>query len=352
MTGRMAGAVALLLAALLAVSAVPGRAAPWRLLAYDDLLGWKSDDHGAALAAFRRSCMDIRRPGWKPLCAYAAEAPDARAFFETFFVPVLLNPEKPALFTGYYEPVLNGSLYRVGPYTVPIYRKPPDLKPGDPGLTRAAIDAGALRYKGLEIAYVDDPVGAYFMQVQGSGVIRLTNGNVIRLAYGGENGHPYRSAPRALIRKGLLAEENAGISGLRAWFRRDPERGMKALQENPSYVFFREIARMPAAAFDAEEGPLGALDRPLTAGRSLAVDPRFIPMGAPVWVEKGGRNPIRRLMVAQDTGGRIKGPNRADIFFGTGDEAGTLAGQTRDGGRMVVLLPVAVVLKLAESEMR
>lgn len=345
---RRAGRAAWLAAALTALLAAagPAPAGPRHMaLEFDDLLGWQDDDHEAALKAFSETCVDISAPEWAPLCRLAATGPDARWFFETFFMPVVAKPDDRALFTGYFEPVLNGSLYRVGKYRYPIYRMPDDLTPGDPNLTRAAIDAGALKNKGLEIAYVDDPVEAYYLHIQGSGRIRLTNGNVIRVGYAGENGHVNRSAAAELVRKGEVPAEQASIGGIRNWVRKNPEKGLKALQFNPSYVFFRRLETI-APGEQLDRGPLGALDLPITPMRALAVDPKYVQMGAPVWIEKGGRNAMRRLMVAQDVGAAIKGPQRADIFFGTGEAAGKRAGETRDAGRMVVLLPIPLALKL------
>ena len=309
---------------------------------FDQLLGWDQDDHEAALSAFLKSCRDIRKTEWKGLCDYAATRPHAKTFFETFFTPIVVRPGSKALFTGYFEPVLNGSLYRQGPYQYPIYAKPKDLTPKDPDLTRAKIDDGALRHKGLEIAYVDDPVEAYFLHIQGSGRIKLSNGNTIRVGYAGENGHVYRSAPGELVRLGEVPGNQASIAGLRNWVRRNPEKGREALQFNASYVFFQRLETLTA-----DSGPLGALSRPITPLRSLAVDPRYTQMGAPVWVEKGGRNALRSLMIAQDVGAAIKGPQRADIYFGTGTEAGLAAGQVKDSGRMVVLLPIEIANRLA-----
>ncbi|NOX74578.1 MAG: murein transglycosylase [Alphaproteobacteria bacterium] len=315
-----------------------------RIIRFDQLLGWENDNQDAALATFLKSCKDINGPEWKPLCKLAASHPNGKTFFETFFVPVVVRPENNALFTGYFEPDLNGSLYKVGKYQYPIYMKPKDLKPKDPNLTRAAIDNGALEHKGLEIAYIDDPVEAYYLHIQGSGRIKLTNGNIIRVGYAGENGHVYRSAAREMVRNGQISQQIASIGGIRNWVRKNPEAGKKALQFNASYVFFRRIE-----VSTTDTGPQGALDRPITALRSIAVDPKFTQMGAPVWIEKGGANPMRRLMIAQDVGSAIKGPQRADIFFGSGDAAGTLAGKTNNGGRMVVLLPITIANRLVHG---
>jgi len=332
------------IAAILIAGLVPAAAfgTRYQAVGFDELLGWENDDHQAALAAFLDTCPDIRKPEWRPLCAFAETAPSARAFFELFFVPVIVEPKVKALFTGYFEPILKGSLYREGPYRYPVYMKPPDLEPKDPALTREAIERGSLKYKGLEIAYVEDPVEAYFLHIQGSGMIKLSNGNTIRVGYAGENGHVYRSAPQELIRQGEIAASDASIEGLKQWFKENPEKGQAALWHNASYVFFRRIDNVTE-----QLGPFGALDRPITPMRSVAVDPRYVQLGAPVWVEKGGATPMRRLMIAQDVGSAIKGPQRADIFYGSGDTAGELAGQTKDRGRMVVLMPVEIANRLA-----
>jgi len=337
---RQALAAFLILIAVAPLSAEAG--SNYQALRFDELLGWEDDNHAEALAAFLESCVDINAPEWKPLCVYAATGPDAQFFFETFFIPVVVRPKRKALFTGYFEPVLNGSLYKVGKYQYPIYSMPKSLTPKDPELTRAAIDGGALKYKGLEIAYVDDPVEAYFLHIQGSGRIKLTNGNTIRVGYAGENGHVYRSAPQELVRQGEIPLSQASIGGLREWVRKNPAKGREVLGFNASYVFFRRLEIL-----QADTGPLGALERPLTALRSIAVDPKYTQMGAPVWIEKGGRDVLRRLMIAQDVGSAIRGPQRADIFFGTGIEAGRQAGRVKDRGRMVVLLPIEIANRLA-----
>lgn len=316
----------------------------YRALRFDQLLGWKGADHSAALTAFLKSCQDIAARDWAPLCKLAATKPNATTFFETFFIPVVVRADKTALFTGYFEPILNGSLKKVGKYRYPVYKKPKDMTAKDPTLTRAAIDAGSLKNKGLVIAYVDDPVALYYLHIQGSGSIRLSNGNIIRVGYAAQNGFVYRSVAKELVRRGEIRRADASIKGIRAWYLKNPNRGRKALEFNASYVFFRKLNTLPP-----NSGPYGALDRPLTALRSIAVDPKFTQMGAPVWIEKGGRDEMRRLMVAQDVGSAIKGPQRADIFFGTGLNAGQRAGQTNDKGRMVELLPIPIANRLAPA---
>ena len=189
--------------------------------------------------------------------------------------------------------------------------------------------------RGLEIAWVDDAVELFFLQVQGSGRIKLPGGRTIRVGYGGFNGHPYRSIGQELVRRGTYEPHQVSAQVIKNWVNRNPEAGRELLYHNPSYVFFREVSEVPS-----DMGPLGAMNRSSTTMRSIAGDPAFVPLGAPVWVEKDGKDPLRRLMIAQDTGSAIKGAQRADLFFGTGDRAGRQAGRLRDPGRMLVLMPI------------
>ncbi|WP_243144864.1 murein transglycosylase A [Litoreibacter roseus] len=307
-----------------------------RLLEFSDLRSWEADDHSAALDVFQNTCVDLKDPEWAKLCALATSLPDPKAFFELFFKPVLISDGSPALFTGYYEPELQGSLTRAGPYRYPLYRKPPEVEEDTIWFSRQEIeDKNLLTNRGLAIAYVTDPVDVFFLQIQGSGRVRLPDGEVIRVGYGGRNGHEYKSIGKELIRRGILNETNASAQSIRSWVRKNPIDGRVLLQHNPSYVFFREVSEVPA-----EKGPLGAMNRSITDMRTIAVDPDYTPLGAPVWIEKQGADPINRLMVAQDTGSAIKGKQRADIFYGTGEEAGRAAGRIKDPGRMVVLLPL------------
>lgn len=328
-----------LLALCLAALAMTGATkAPAQMLHFEALDGWETDDHRAALMAFLETCDKLTDPDWRPICAFAADAgasdASAKAFFELFFKPVIIGTP-PALFTGYYEPELNGSLTRSSRFAYPIYRKPPELTEGQVYLDRAAIEAGALRGRGLELAWLEDPVELYFLQVQGSGRIRLPDGRVMRVGYGGKNGHPYRSVGAEMIRRGTHTPDEVSAQEIKAWVRRSGSSGSAMLNHNPSYVFFRKLDELPA-----DKGPIGAMGRSITPLRSVAIDPDYTPLGAPVWIEKDGADPLRRLMVAQDTGGAIKGMQRADIFYGTGDAAGNAAGTVKDGGRMIVLLPI------------
>lgn len=304
------------------------------LLRFDDLQGWDVDDHDQALSVFLNTCRDMRDPDWKSLCALASDQPDAKSFFELFFRPVLIEDESRSLFTGYFEPELDGALRPSGRYRYPLYREPQESKVSNPWFTRREIETGDFM-QGFEIAWVDDPVELFFLQIQGSGRIRLSNGNVIRVGYGGSNGHEYRSIGVEMVRRGIYKAHQVSAQVIKNWVRRNPAIGQELLYHNPSYVFFRKIDDIPATS-----GPRGAMNRSITTMRTIAVDPAFTPLGAPVWIEKGGATQINRLMVAQDTGSAIKGPQRADIFYGTGDEAGREAGKLRDPGRMVVLLPI------------
>ncbi|QFU10148.1 Membrane-bound lytic murein transglycosylase A precursor [Rhodobacteraceae bacterium THAF1] len=315
------------------------------VLEFSDLQGWDTDDHGAALSVFRETCGDLPEPDWRTLCLTAADWTDSpRRFFELHFAPVLIEDGQPMLFTGYYEPELKGSRYRGGAYQHPLYALPDDAPDGSPFLTRAEIDeTDALRGRGLEIAYIDDPVDAYFLQVQGSGRVALDDGTAIRVGYAGKNGHPYRSVGQELIARGEMDAHEASADRIKDWVRSNGEEGRKLLHHNPSFVFFREVSHVPA-----EHGPLGAMNRSITAMRSIAVDPSITKLGAPVWIETDGAQDLRRLMIAQDTGSAIKGAQRADIFFGTGAAAGKRAGTVKEGGRMVVLLPIQRAYAQAE----
>ena len=333
--------IARLVAAILAVGAMTGLSqaedtVSYAILGFEDLQGWADDDHAAAFEVFRSTCGDLDDPDWRALCAMAEDAGDARQFFELFFRPVMITDGAAPLFTGYFEPELDGALTRSAQFSHPVYALPPEVPKDRPWLTRREIVGGAaLEGRGLEIAWVDDPVELFFLQVQGSGRIRLPDGRKIRVGYGGANGHPYSSIGQELVRRGTYAAHQVSADVIRNWVRRNPEAGQELLFHNDSYVFFREVSDVPA-----DKGPLGAMNRSITTLRSIAVDPAHVPLGAPVWIEKGGAAPMHRLMVAQDTGSAIKGAQRADIFFGTGDEAGHRAGRIRDSGRMVVLLPI------------
>lgn len=317
----------------------------YEILTFDQLEGWQEDDHKAALDVFLNTCGDFRDPDWSTLCSLGQEQSDAKAFFELFFKPALITDNTPGLFTAYFEPELTGSLTPSERFSHPVYALPEEARTTRPWLTRREIfEGGHLEGRNLEIAWVDDPVELFFLQVQGSGRIRLPDGTAIRVGYAGTNGQPYRSIGKELINRGTLAPHEASAEVIKSWVRRNPEEGKELLYHNPSYVFFREVSYVPAHL-----GPLGAMNRSITTMRTIAVDPAFVPLGAPVWIEKNGVEPLRRLMVAQDTGSAIKGAQRADIFFGTGDDAGRRAGTVKDPGRMIVLLPIQRAYALSKE---
>lgn len=324
------------LAGGIAMSATAQAETVYSILDFDDLDGWAEDDHGAALDVFLNTCRDMKTPDWQALCQAAENQKNPRAFFELFFRPLLIEDGNDALFTGYFEPELDGSRTRGGRYQYPVYSMPKDARTAGQWHTRREIaEDGVMDGLGLEIAYVDDPVELFFLQIQGSGRIKLPDGYYIRVGYGGSNRHNYRSIGQEMVRRGIYQPHQVSAEVIKNWVRRNPEEGKELLFHNPSYVFFREVSEVPA-----DKGPLGAMNRSITTMRSVAVDPKYTPLGAPVWLEKDGETPMRRLMIAQDTGSAIKGAQRADVFFGTGDAAGRAAGRLRDPGRMIVLMPI------------
>ena len=331
----------LILALFLGLAAMTGRSVAetepgYAVLDFKDLNGWAEDDHSAALDVFLNTCRDFDDPDWRTLCDFAEATKDAKGFFELLFRPVMITDGKDGLFTGYFEPELRGSPFETPVFRHPIYAMPPEAAEIRPWLTRREIlTSDVMQNRGLEIAWVDDPVELFFLQIQGSGRVRFPDGRTIRVGYGGFNGHPYRSIGKELVRRGVYEAHQVSARVIRNWVRRNPLIGEELLYHNDSYVFFREVSEVPA-----DRGPLGAMNRSITQMRSIAVDPAFTPLGAPVWIEKAGAKPLNRLMIAQDTGSAIKGAQRADIFFGTGDRAGAAAGEVKDPGRMVVLLPI------------
>ncbi len=350
---------------------------------YSDLPGWAEDDHLAALKAFVVSCPPLiaaskagnkagaipTPPDLLAVCAAALQLPakltrsESRAFFEQQFRPHrIVHAASQGLLTGYYEPLIEGSRQRQGKFQWPILRRPADLvnvvdesQRGAAGAqltharvdaggklvpyaTRAEIDAGALDDKGLELFYLADPVDVFFLQIQGSGRIKLADGSVAQVNYDGKNGHPYTSIGRYLIDNSLMTAGQMSMGALGRWLKADRERGRRVMQQNASYVFFRELNGDTA-------GPLGVLGIPLTTGRSLAVDAGVHALGLPIFVNaptlthalKG--QPFQRLLIAQDVGSAIKGAERGDIYFGSGDAAGRIAGITKHPGHLVVFRP-------------
>jgi membrane-bound lytic murein transglycosylase A len=350
---------------------------------WSDLPGWEEDDLAAAWPAFLQSCRGLvgksRWPDWKAVCEEAAtlsgpngpDEPNIRRFFESRFTPHrLIRPDGSAqgLVTGYYEPLLRGSRARTAKYSRPVLGVPDDLLTIDlssvspelkhlrlrgrlsgrrviPYYSRAEIEErkAAQSHPEKALLWVDDAVELFFLQIQGSGQVELPDGSRVRIAYADHNGHPYRSIGRVLAERGELPLEKTSMQGIQAWARANPSRLDELLDANPSYVFFHE---MPLANEEGgvTTGPQGALGVPLTPGRSLAVDPRHVPLGTPVFLsttEPLSDVPLARLMLAQDTGGAIRGAVRADFFWGFGAEAGARAGRMKQSGEMWVLLPVA-----------
>lgn len=325
-------------------------------LSYGQLDGWAADDHAAALRVIARSCATARLGApalgltagdWATACDGADRAArssaTARAFFAARFVPVLIEDGTAPLFTGYYEPELTAAPAPNDRYRHPIHSLPGD-HPGEgaPWHTRGDIARGALDGRGLELAWLSDPVDAYFLQIQGSGRLRMTDGGLMRVGYAAKNGRPYVSIGRIMKAEGTLGDAPITADAIKDWARANPADARALMDRNPSYVFFQTA---PDLADD--DGPRGAMALPLTPMRSVAVDPAIAPLGGPVWVETTGPSgPIRRLFAAQDTGSAIKGAQRADVFFGSGDRAGALAGRMQAPGRLAVFLPREAAARL------
>ncbi len=333
---------------------------------FKDLSGWEQDQHQEAFAAFNHSCRVWKRQSatktmsgafdlgvvghWADLCNLSVNSGEERQFFEQWFRPYLVADQGTVegLFTGYYLPELHGSLTRSERYRIPLYRKPADLiqiggRSGHrlngrlvPYYTRSEIYDGALENKGLELVWVDDPIDAYFMEVQGSGRILMDDGSIKSLGYAGKNGRGYFAIGKALVDRGEIAKENISMQTIRQWIEQHPDEGLALMKSNASYVFFRELNQ------SVDVGPIGALGVPLTAKRSLAVDRHYWPLGIPIWLE--AEHPLentrlQRLMVAQDTGGAIKGAVRGDFYWGQGSQAAATAGPMKSKGWFYLLLP-------------
>ncbi len=317
---------------------------------FSEIPGWDEDNLSEAWQAWLQSCNSLRKRkagpvNWVAVCdrANAQKPRDAKTFFENNFrayaVRNQVTGRSDGLVTGYYEPIINGSRTRTDRYSVPLYAYPKAwvrAKP-DPAPTRAELMNSNL-LRGSEIAWVEDPVAAASMQIQGSGKIRLENGQIMRLGFAGSNDLPFKSSAQWLLDRKEITRAEATMQGISEWAKRNPNKVQEMLNANPRFVFFREL---PSAA-NQDLGPVGALGVPLTPGRSIAIDPRAIPLGAPVFLETTrpmSNQPIRRLVMAQDTGKAIVGPVRIDYFWGTGDEAGELAGRMKQNGRVWLMLP-------------
>ncbi|MEP3244024.1 MAG: MltA domain-containing protein [Sneathiella sp.] len=357
---------------------------------FSDLTGWREDDLNGYLAAFQKSCAkiltlpDSRSLGagktagtaadWKDLCekskALPPEAAVIRPFLEKNFTPfeVRNNNMETGLFTGYYEASLKGSLEKSDVYHTPLYLRPDELvmvnlgrfrdslkgqriaglvKGGElvPFADRSKIETGSLAGRDLEIVWVDSAVDAFFLHIQGSGRVELQEGGDLRVGYAAQNGHPYFAIGKTLIEEGHVPREKMSMQAIRGWLDENPDRAQEVMNKNASYIFFRKLET---------DGPIGAQGVELTPKRSLAVDRKWMPLGVPIWLETElideqteNSTPFNRLMMAQDTGGAIRGPVRGDVFWGHGDEAYEKAGSMKSEGRYWILLPNAVAIKKA-----
>lgn len=336
-----------LLFILTACSTTPGGGERFgaRAVDFDTLSGWQQDNHAAALKTFVASCniappkagtLQVPASVWRSICDEAARTSpqQAQTFFERRFQPLRIsnNDKEQGLFTGYYEPVLRGSLKKHGDYRIPMYSKPSELETGKPYFTRAEINRGAIAGRGLELLWVDDPVGLFFFQVQGSGRVLLDDGRKILIGFAAKNGQPYVSLGKVMGDEGLLPKDKINSLTIKQWLRAHPKQAAAIMEKNPSYIFFRRLDT---------SGPVGGAGAVLTEGRSLAIDNRYIPYGLPLFVETDlpGGAPMRRLFIAQDTGSAITGPVRGDIFFGFGREAENLASYMKSRGVYSLLVP-------------
>lgn len=350
-------------------------------VAFDDLPDWQDDTLSGALPALQKSCavliskkqpgesafVTIRTTDWTAACKVlqnlrADDLPAVRRALMTVFTPYRVAASDTAgLFTGYYEPTLRGAVRQGGPYQTPLYQRPKDLITVDLGAfkadwqgkhlvgkvsdgklvpydTRQQIMKGSLQGCATPLLWIDDPVDAFFLAVQGAGRVRMEDGRVLRIGYDGANGHDYLAIGRWLVDHNELAPP-VTMQSIRVWLRAHPDRAAEVMNTNPSYVFFRALSQKG-------EGPTGAEGVSLTPERSMAVDPAFVPLGAPLWLDTldaTGR-PLRRLMVAQDTGGAIKGAVRGDVFWGAGADAEAQAGAMQSAGALYLLLPAGAVL--------
>jgi membrane-bound lytic murein transglycosylase A len=339
---------------------------------WEDIDGLSQDNLSLAWPAWMQSCSTlVNKPIWQKACNAAtqlnsqtADKPSTvavQAYFKQYFSvykTTNIDGADSGLITGYYEPILKGSRTKSAQYPYPLYQPPSDLITVEldsiypelkykrvrgrlvgnklvPYYNRAEIELDASPIKGHEFIYIDDIIDVFFLQIQGSGLVQLEDGEQVHVGYANQNGQAYNSIGRLLIERGELTASNASMQGIKNWARNNLSKLRELLNNNPSYVFFRELpAGLP--------GPLGALGVPILAERSVAVDPKFVPLGAPVFLsttEPNSAKPLKRMMMAQDTGGAIKGGVRADFFWGAGFEAGTKAGAMKQAGKIWVLLP-------------
>lgn len=362
-------------------------------VSFAELPGWNEDDQAAAFNAFLASCGPVRAHAASiagaaiagaassvtarlaQICEIAQSKPcseslsiaGARSFFEAHFTPHRVRHNgAEGLLTAYYEPEIEGSMVPTERFTIPVYRRPPDLinlvsdaargTVGDalthvrqtstgvePFATREMIERGALKGQDLELLWLEDAVDCFFLHIQGSGLIRLPDGTALRITYDGKNGHPYTSVGRYLIDQGHFTFDQMSLDAMKVWLGADIERGRQAMRQNKSFVFFRVLDG------DEAKSAMGVMHIPLSEGRSLAVDTSFHAIGTPVYVSAptlthaagAAGTGFKRLMIAQDVGSAIRGPERGDLYFGSGDQAGALAGVTKHPGSYFVLLPNA-----------
>jgi len=361
---RFAAVAAMSFFAGAAANAVEMRHAQVATWSFDKMDGWAEDDLATAFTTFQKSCgailqgtpaMRKARPVYGGLynaceaaktvaAGGAVDREAARKFFEANFKPMRIEPhgQQDGFFTGYYETEVDGSRVPTAEYKIPLYAPPKSSKKSTVfgQYDRKQIESGALKGKGLEICYVKDPVDAFFAQIQGSTRVKLDDGKLLRLNYVASNGKPYTPVGRWLIDQGIITREEMSMDKIRDWMEANPKEGEELRLKNRSYVFFSETS------LGDNDECIGSSGVPLTAGRSLAVDPLFLPLGAPLWLDTtvpttdaGPGGPLRRLMVAQDTGGAIRGAVRADFYWGSGTEAGATAGRMRQSGQLWVLLP-------------
>jgi membrane-bound lytic murein transglycosylase A len=346
--------------------------AQFKAVKFSKLPGWKSDDALAAWPAIISTCSVMgTRPEWQSFCGAVVAASPGDSEFVRGFLEQHLQPykvwrvtgrkrEKTGMVTGYFEPLIFGSRTRDANYATPLYRRPDDLLTVDLSAVIPELKGKRVRGRlegnkvvpyysrgqtreapglaGHEIVWINNALDAFMLEVQGSGRVQLASGETIRLQYEDQNGHPYRSIGRYLADQGAMTLDQVNMPAIRNWLAANPNRVNEVLDSNPSVVFFNE-----SPLTDPSVGPKGAQGLPLTAGRSIAIDPKFLPLGAPMFLSTtqpgGGNLPLQRLVVAQDTGGAIRGPIRADFFFGFGAEAGTQAGMMKHDGEMWVLWP-------------
>lgn len=333
---------------------------------FSDLDGWSEDDHKKALQAFIHSCnkfskmpqnrliggqiAEITIGDFRDVCEIAEVVKtmsnkQTTNFFENWFKPFLVETRygnSKGLFTGYYEASLRGSKVKTEVYKYPVYAKPKDLA-SDPYLSRKEIEEGALENKGLELLYVDDKVELFFMHIQGSGRVKLSNGTELRIAYAGRNNQPFTGVSNYMVDQGYLDRANMNAAGVKEWLKNNPNKADEVMNVNSAYTFFK---------ISDGEYVVGGQGVPLTAERSLAVDSEVIPYGFPLWLDTSlkkkdaSREKYSHLFIAQDTGSAIKGVVRGDVFFGFGDEAESKAYYMASPGKYYILLPINVVDKM------